>query len=85
MRPELIEIAEIEQYLLGKASGEQAAAIKTRMLLSNSFYEKVESQKLVYRFIKLFSRRRQRKVLESIYANLSREPLFSETVKTIFR
>jgi hypothetical protein len=82
MRQELIEIAEIENYLLGRSSEEE---INTRMLVSNSFYEKVEAQKLVYRFIRLLSRRRQRKVLESIYENLSRESKFSETVKTIFR
>lgn len=84
MRNDLIEIEQIEKYLLQQLSNEEKRRFETRMLVEPTLYENTEAQKHVYKLIRIFSRRQQRNKLEFIYQQLLREASFAQQLKNIF-
>lgn len=84
MRNDLIEVEEIEKYLSHQMSDEKKSQFETRMLLDDSLFEKVKTQKDVHKLILIFSRRQQRNKLQLVYQQLLREPSFVQQLKNIF-
>jgi hypothetical protein len=84
MRSDLNEIAWIDQYLFRQFSEEEGKRFEARLLMNDALAEKVEAQRLVHRLIRLYSRKKERGRIESIYRQLLEEPAFADQLKTIF-
>jgi len=84
MRNDLIEIEQIEKYLSQQLNDDEKLRFEARMIIDTSFTEKVEAQKQVHKFVRIFSRRQQRSKLEIIYRQLLHETQFAEQLKNIF-
>ena len=83
MRPLHLETEIIEQYLFGQTS--QTADFELRMLVNNSFRERVELQKEAYRVIKTCSRAQLRTELEEIHHELEQTPYgWFKQIKNLF-
>jgi hypothetical protein len=84
MRSELNEIAQIDQYLFRQFSEEEEKHFEARLLMNNALAEKVETQRLAHRLIRLYSRKKDRDNIEGIYRQLLQEPAFAHQLKNIF-
>ena len=70
MRPSLRDIQLLEAYLLGKLPAEEREAVRQRLLLEPELYAQLQHQKRSHRLIRLSGRRRLKRELESIHAEL---------------
>lgn len=84
MRKPLLEIQEIEHYLLKKMPPQEKAAFEARMLVSPELREAVEEQRQALRLVRLAARDLQRERLSAIYDKLAQDVSFTQTIHAIF-
>lgn len=82
MRSELNELALIDGYLLKQLDHDQTEMVETRVLLNQAFAEKVETQRMAHRLIRLYGRNTNRQRLEAIHRQLLKEPAFANEIKS---
>ncbi|CCH52454.1 hypothetical protein BN8_01457 [Fibrisoma limi BUZ 3] len=70
MRPELEEIQRLEEYLAGALPEEQQLDVAVRLLWDQELQRKLAGQKLAYKILRLFGRRKLRTELETIHVRL---------------
>jgi len=85
MRNTLLEVKEIDRYLLGEMSAEESAVFQARMLIAPTLKTKVRHQRIVHKIVKWFGREQQRKQLEALYASLLRDDKFKQEIEIIFK
>ena len=84
MRPALVEIETIDNYLLHKMDAEEKILFEAKILLNDQLCDAVAAQRKTHKLLQLFWRGKQRKKLESIYHSLLRQETFSNSLKKIF-
>ena len=83
MRPLHLETEMIEKYLFGQTT--QIADFELRMMLDDSLWERVASQKNAYKLIRAYGRRELRTELEQIHEELARTHYaWFEQIKSLF-
>ncbi|MBS1689689.1 MAG: hypothetical protein JSS96_13255 [Bacteroidetes bacterium] len=85
MRSTLLEVQEIDRYLLGEMSAEEKAVFQARMLIAPVLNTKVRHQRIVHKIVKWFGREEQRKKLETLYTSLLRDDKFKQEIEIIFK
>ena len=80
----MLDIQEIEKFLLRKMSPQEKLVFETNMLASPGLKTSVEEQCTAMRFIRLAARDRQRERLSGIYDQLAQDPSFAKTIHSIF-
>ena len=83
MRSELNELALIDNYLLHQLDAEETKDVETNMCVNAIFAEKVDTQRIAHRLIRLFSRKEERSRMEKIYQLLLTEKAFSDQIKAL--
>lgn len=84
MRSELTEISRIDKYLNQQLDEEEKKTFEAVLLVDEVLARNVEAQRMAYRIVRLFARKKERTRLEGIYQRLLREPAFAHHLKTIF-
>jgi hypothetical protein len=84
MRNEGNETCLIDQYLLRQLSDEDTQAFEVSLLLNAVLAQKVETQRMAHRLIRLFGRKEELCRIQGIYRQLLDEPAFARQLKTIF-
>ncbi|HYE54481.1 MAG TPA: hypothetical protein VD996_06540 [Chitinophagaceae bacterium] len=84
MRKELFEIMQIDHYLLGGLSADERTALDARRIIDPAFSEKIEAQQHVHRLVRLFARKQNKRMLQSMYTRLMNESSFKQQVNNIF-
>lgn len=85
MRSTLLEVQQIDQYLLGKMPAEGSALFQARMIISSELKDNVRKQRIVHSIIKWFGREEQRRRLETIYSHLTTDISFKSEIEKIFK
>jgi hypothetical protein len=83
MRSELTETRLIDGYLLRQLGEAETRSFEATLLLNEALAEKVETQRLAHRLIRLYGRNEQRSRLEKIYRQLLTEKTFADQLKNI--
>lgn len=87
MRISLIEIQEIDNYLLDQDTA-QSLVIDAKMLVNPQFKDKVLWQKTVHELVKLHGRKRLKFEIQSVERELLTAPKhksFQERIRSIFK
>ncbi|MBO9153320.1 hypothetical protein ACFOTA_13955 [Chitinophaga sp. GCM10012297] len=84
MRKPLLDIQEIENFLLKKMPSQEKTAFEARMIISPQLETAVDEQRQALRLIRLTARDRQREKLSAIYDQLAQDPSFTQTIHAIF-
>ncbi|RPD40569.1 hypothetical protein EG028_14815 [Chitinophaga barathri] len=80
----MLEIQEVEHYLLEKMPAGEQLFFEARMLATPSLRAAVEEQRQAQRLIRQAARDRQRARLSGIYDQLAQDPSFAQTIHAIF-
>jgi hypothetical protein len=83
MRSELHETRLIDGYLFRQLGEAETRWFEATLLLNETLAEKVETQRLAHRLIRLYGRNAQRNRLEKIYRRLLTEKTFADQLKNI--
>lgn len=84
MRKELIEIKEIDNYILNRLNEEDKMVFDVRMIINPELEEELARQRAVHRLIYFFAKASRRRKLENIFRQLMNDKTFSQKLKTIF-
>tara|TARA_B000000441_G_C21420934_1_gene165729 strand:- start:117 stop:389 length:273 start_codon:yes stop_codon:yes gene_type:complete len=87
MRASLNEIAQIEQYLDGSATGETKTIVRAKLILNDAFLNDVEAQKQSYEVVRHYGRKKLRKHIQEVADQLFNAPVhrsFQERISSIF-
>lgn len=79
------EIDEIERYLQQIDSGENRRNFQARLLIDPQLQEKVRQQQLAYELIERYGRRKLKKEILRIEAQLFQEPGFIDSIISLFK
>lgn len=85
MRSTLLEVQQIDEYLLDKMSAEERALFQARTIISSELRDKVRKQSVVHSIIKWFGREEQRRRLENFYNQLTADISFKSEIEKIFK
>jgi len=85
MRNTLLEVQEIDRYILRQMPAEESAVFQARMLITPTLKTKVRHQRIVHKIVKWFGREQQRKQLEALYTSLLRDEKFKQEIEIIFK
>lgn len=84
MRKSLLELQEIDRYLLREMPAGERLLFQARVLVSPGLEEKVKGQRRLHQLIVGLGREDRRTVLDALHRELMREPVFRNRIASIF-
>lgn len=84
MRNSLLEVQDIDSYLLKEMPAGDAFMFQVKVLLQPELAEKVALQRQAHRLVVLAAREKQRQALDALYTKLSQEETFIRKIRKIF-
>ncbi len=85
MRKELLDIQEVDRYLLRGLTTADRLVFQARMLLSPDLRRKVKLQEKTHQLVRWYGRDLQREQLSAIHSQLMAEENFSQQITSIFK
>lgn len=84
MRKPLLEIQEIDQYLLGTMPPADRPVFEATLLIAPELKKNLRYQRKTYSLIRWFGRNEKRKQLEALYTRLLEDKSFNHSLHSIF-
>lgn len=85
MRKQLVEIQEIDQYLLHEMTGAARLVFQARMLVAPALREKVRYQQKALQLIVWLAREKKRTQLDTVFQRLMKDDVFNQSITSIFK
>jgi hypothetical protein len=84
MRKSLVELQEIDRYLLREMPAGERLLFQARVLISPGLGEKVEEQRRLHQLMVRLGREDRRTALDELHQELMRELVFRNRITAIF-